>query len=163
LDLEGWGGGNDVYVRQTTASHTVQFAVGGVDSKAPKISAGNSSNTIGDAPSGYFSGTWENQGTWTSAANGVLTFGGGTLLNDGANVDGGGTITGGTISVASGVLFTQNGNFTFDSVTVAGAGAVLETNGGTTSLFVRNGLTVNGTLDIGDTAGTYYAFLRASN
>jgi hypothetical protein len=249
LDLEGPGGGNDVFVRQFTASHTVQFAAGGSDGTAPTVSAGNNSNTIGDTGGGGFAGTWENLGTFTAVGAGVLTFSGsGTFLNDAgaawtstggtlnvagswtnngsitatsgtlnvagsgsnpgtvtatggtlnlggtwtnsgtvtfsggtvnvtgaitnastavtinvnaaANFGGSGTITGGTIAVASGVLFTQNGNFTFDGVTVAGGGAVLETNGTFTSLFVRNGLTVNGTIDIGDAAGTFYAFMR---
>ena len=115
LDLEGWGGGNDVYLRQTTADHTVQFALGGVDNKAPIVSAGYSSNTIGDPSSGY-AGTWENMGTWTAIAGsgGILTFNvAATFLNDaGATWSAtGGTFNlagswsnAGTIAVAAGTL-----------------------------------------------------------
>jgi len=72
------------------------------------------------------------------------------------------TITGGTIETLNGSGFTQNGAFTFDGVTISTGSLVLLTGSGSYGLTVKNGLTINGTVMIGNAAGTFYAFLSAS-
>src|SRR5207247_1483959 len=96
VNLFGWGGGNDVYLRQVTASHIVQFASGITMSAGNVTNTGLYSNTIGDLNSGGLSGTWDNFGTWTANGSGnVLSFSSGTFTNE-ANAfwaaDSGGTL-----------------------------------------------------------------------
>jgi fibronectin-binding autotransporter adhesin len=83
----------------------------------------------------------------------------GTLTNNGAiTVDGtstfapGGTVLGGTITTQTGAKV--NG-VTLDGVTVSG-----DWQAGTSGVTVKHGLTLGGTLSLGDAAGTTYGFLN---
>src|SRR5205085_2500210 len=134
------------------ASHTVVFAAGGSDNKAPTVSAGNASNTLGDTSvGGTFAGTWKNQGTMTAVPNGGLTLRTGTFINDaggvwsaaGGTFQVGGTFTGSKLYGISGTL---------DHATL-GAGLTLQIDYAT-GLTVTNGLTVNGTVLFSASSGS---------
>jgi len=144
-----------------------------VDSGGTLTVAGNWTNTGAISVNG---GTLNLGGTFTQAALGTLNRSGGTVNLTGAltgdlsltpttgswNFGGGGFITNGTITVDPAVTFTQAGLFTFDAVTIGANSTVVLTSSGSSPLSVTNGLTVNGTVQLGNTAGTAGGILTAA-
>ena len=122
----------------------------------PSVTVSGSLGAIGYASyEGSSGGSVVNQGTieWANGASISIP---GTLTNDGAiTVDGtstmspGGTIVGGTITTQTGAGV---GNVTLDGVTVDGNWEVVSDN----SVSVLDGLTINGTLTLGDSSTIGY-------
>src|SRR5262249_18265662 len=119
--------------------------------------------TIADDVSGgtiTLGGTWNaSSGTFSASAGATLNFTGtlnntaSTLTASGAGIVqlGGGTVNGGTLA---GTLIGTGSGGTLKSVTIAGT-LDLGANIGA-YVYVRNGLTVNGTVSVGNSGGGNY-------
>ncbi len=99
-----------------------------------------------------------------------FTLSGGTLAIDGdlsvrnGNSFGLGNGTLARAKLSAGTTITQTGDGTLDGVTIASGSTIQVANGNSSTLSVKNGLTVNGTVLIGDTVGNaYFGSLSLAN
>jgi hypothetical protein len=186
ITIDGWGGfyshshsGNKLInngtIHANAAGETLSFDGGtAVTNNGVMKATGTSTLNLGGPVTNAFGGVMKATGTATLYLAGPVTNDseitgadsatvqssdtvtqgtkGGIAMSDSAVLNAGGSIIGGTISNGSKSPVNFTGSGTLDGVTISGGASVTSGH----SLFIKNGLTLNGTLTFNDSSSLFF-------